>query len=220
MDPQTNATASAWPGAFGIFKRAKAATLVNGWTLFGLDVLAVIVSVLQQKGDKNNNGTWVVAFVASLLSVFVQLVLTAAYLASARGEKISFGDSLKAGVKHYINGFIASIVVVVLLAISLLALVVPFFFVLPRLTLVFYFLVDQNLGPIEAIKASWDQTKGYSTKVWGVIAVSFLFAVLGLVLVGIYLSFVYQTAFALLYLHLGGKLSADKPAEVKAAPVE
>jgi uncharacterized membrane protein len=150
----------------------------------------------------------------------IQLALTKAYLASARGEQISFMDSISGGAKHYVNGFIATIVSAVLIGLSFLALVIPFFFVLPRLTLVFYFLVDQNLGPMEAIKASWEQTKGHSGKVWGLIGVTVLFGILIFVLVGIYLTFVYQTVFALLYLHIAGKLAAEKPAEVTPAPTD
>jgi hypothetical protein len=56
--------------------------------------------------------------------------------------------------------------------------------------------------------------------VWGVIAVSLLFAVLCLVLVGIYLLFMYQTAFALLYLFINKNAGGATEADITPAPAE
>jgi hypothetical protein len=86
---------------------------------------------------------------------------------------------------------------------------------------VLFYVVDKGMGPIEAIKASWADSKGYSAKVWGAIAVSILFAVLCLLIVGIYLLFMYQTVFALLYLYIGGKkvvAPTTSPADSTASP--
>jgi hypothetical protein len=217
QEPSTSA--HNWPGAFGIFKQASAAAKKNLWALLGLNLLTIVASGISNGGEKQDV-TWYIILIASLVSIWLQLALISNYLAGVRDKTESFADSLQAGLKHFVNGFIATLVTAFLLVLSIIALVIPFFFVVPRLQLVLYYLVDQNMGPIEAIKASWENSKGYSLKVWGVIAVSLLFAVLCLVLVGIYLLFMYQTAFALLYLFINKNAGGATEADITPAPAE
>lgn len=200
--PQPSVPAT-WPGAFGIYKQARTATLVNGWTLLGMVLVSILISAPVNIASKDNSlgtATLVASLIVVLLSFWLQLAMTYVLLAGGRGQKLGFGQALRKGLKVYVNGLVAYFLSRLLVVLSLVALVVPFFFVMPRLALVLYYLIDKNLGPIEAIKASWNGTKGHAGKVWGVIAVEILFGVLMLVLVGIYLSFMYLTATALLYL--------------------
>jgi membrane-anchored glycerophosphoryl diester phosphodiesterase (GDPDase) len=107
----------------------------------------------------------------------------------------------------------------VVLSLSLLLFVIPFFFVLPRLVLSPYYLVNQNLGPIAALKASWEKTKGHSGKVWGIIGVNILFVLLCVTIIGIpvalYLLFMYASASPVLYYWINRQ--STQPA-VAAAP--
>lgn len=197
----------AWPGAFGIFKRAAAATRINLWPLLGLFLLSILTSAVLSGFDKTNL-RWLAQLFSYLIGILLQLALVFMYLAGVHGQQLTMYDSIKQASERYVDGFIAILLSAVLIIGSVLALIVPFFFVLPRLILVPYFVVDKQLGPIEAIKASWNESQGHSLKVWGAIAVSILFAVLMLVVVGIYLTFIYQTVFALLYLYITGQPSA------------
>lgn len=207
--PAPSSNLHEWPGAFGIFKRAAAATKVNLMTILLFNLITLVFS----GADRNKGGA--LTFVGFLVSIWASISLVSLYLASVRGERQSFGDAAKVGIKRYVDGFIASVLTVILLVLSVVALIVPFFFVLPRLQLVMYYVVDKGMGPIEAIQASWADTKGYSAKVWGALGVSILFGVLCLVIVGIYMLFMYQTVFALLYLYIGSKKGA---AESQPAP--
>jgi uncharacterized membrane protein len=205
MEPQASTTTSTdWPGAFGAFKRSAAAVKVNLLPILVFDLLLILTS-----GGSNREKQWLIALVGFLLSVWVQLSLTSLYLASAKGTKQDFSTAAKVGINRYVDGFIATIVTGALAILSLLALVIPFFFVIPRLQMVMYFVVDKGMGPMDAVKASWDQTKGHSLKVWGAILVSILFALLMFVIVGIYLLFMYQAVFALLYFYITGKATSD-----------
>jgi hypothetical protein len=201
-----------WPGAFGVFKRAAAATKVN----LGAIVLFDILLILFSGADRKKGG--LIVFVSFLIGVWVHLALTSLYLASSRGQKQSISDAAQAGIKHYVNGFIASFLTAIIIVVSVLALIVPFFFVAPRLQFVLFYVVDKGMGPIEALKASWADSKGFSLKIWGAIAVSILFAVLCVLIVGIYLLFMYQTVFALLYLYITGKKGAAPSQPVVDSP--
>ena len=74
---------------------------------------------------------------------------------------------------------------------------------LPRLTLVNYFLVDKGLEPMEAFKASWHATEGHAMQAWGIILANVAMALLMVTIVGIpfafYFLFMYSAAFAVFY---------------------
>ncbi len=113
--------------------------------------------------------------------------------------------------------FLLGIVSGLVLVASFIALIIPFFIVAPRIALSPYFLIDKNMGPIEALKASWAITQGHAGKVWGIIGANIAFALLILTLIGIpvaiYLLFMYSAALAVLYEFLNKQ---PKPKAAKA----
>lgn len=186
-----------WPGAFGVFNQSQKAVILNVSALIALYALAIIVSVicyfLGKLGDLLSN----------LFSVVLTGATTYVYIAGVRKKQTQFEEALSKGVSVFVKMFIVSLLTVLALVGSILLFVIPFFFVLPRLFLVNYFLIDQNLGPVEAIKASWNATEGHSMKVWGIIGASIVmilpaFTIIGIP-VAIYLIFVYAAASAILY---------------------
>jgi hypothetical protein len=187
-----------WPGAFGVYKYSKqavkpnAATVVFVWLIF-----AVIQGLIDYKTD--NFGSTISIIFTALGDVALVLV----FLASVKGEKISVGNALSQALPFWLKNIGLSLLVGLAAVLSFIALVVPFFIVFPRLVLVTYFLVDRKLGVIEAFKASWHETKGHSTKVWGVIGATILMALLMVTIIGIpfsiYFLIMYSAANAVLY---------------------
>lgn len=163
----------------------------------------------------------------SFISFLVSALATAAYalilLAGVRGQKLSIGDALSKALPLWLKMIGLTIVVGLSLFVSFLLLVIPFFFVLPRLSLAHYFLVDKNMGVMEAYKASWAVTKGSSGKVWGVIGATFLMMLLMITIIGIpfsiYFLVMYSGAYAVLYEFLNkSKPAAPAPAAAPVAP--
>jgi hypothetical protein len=219
---ETPVIPTTWPGAFGVFKHSKQVVQVNLWAILGLNLITLVLGGFNKKdAHAHASGTMsVLSLVGVLISFWLTVALVMLYLAGIRGEKLSFVAAFKRSLPFYLKTVGATILSALLLVLSLLALVVPFFFVLPRLVLINYFIVDRNAGPIEAIKLSWNGTKGHSLKVWGIIAAMILFAILCFVLVGIYLLFFYQAALAVLYTFItqSHQVNADNPA-VATEPV-
>jgi hypothetical protein len=58
------------------------------------------------------------------------------------------------------------------------------------------------MDAVEAYKASWNATKGHGSKIWGLIGVTALFALLMIVVIGVYFIIMYAAAFALFYLYI------------------
>lgn len=212
------AAAAAWPGAFGVYKPSRDAVRINVWTLVFLGLLTILISFMMSLLFHGR-----LTIVADLISVAFQVAYTTLLLDSVRAKECGFGDSFRLlDARMYFNMLLLGILSALALIGSLLALVVPFFFVLPRISLASYYVVDQKMSGIDALKASWAATKGHSLKVWGVIGVNILFlllfAVLLITIIGalfaIYFWIMYSAALTLLYMHVEGKAAAApaKPA--------
>lgn len=177
--------------------------MTNVSTLLTLVVVNIGLSLVIAVLFKNKQ-------VQQLLNDLVSLLLGPAYLLtllqSVVGKKIEFSEVVTKGFSFVLEYFVLSILISLALFGSFIALVIPFFFVLPRLVLAPYYLIDQKLDPVEAFKASWNQTKGHSAKVWGIIGVNILMALLVLTIIGIpvaiYLIFMYSAASTILYKYI------------------
>lgn len=209
MAELANQTIKEWPGAFGIYKRSKEAVMVNIEAFLGLIAVYILLSIaigilLPILGVEKDG------ILRNIVDLLVSSAFTVAFvkviMAGIRNQKMEFGVALKSGFSLLTLKMVGLTVVTVLIAIgSFLLLIVPFFFIVPRIALSYYFLVDKNMGILDSVTASWNVTKGSIGKVWGITGVSILFAVAILILVGIYLSIMYAAAYGLLYAYLTPK---------------
>lgn len=199
-----------WPGAFGAYKYSKQAVRRNVVTLILLWLLVAAVGIVLDSAFKN---------VGSLLSFIVNALGTAALsialITSVRGQQISVGDAISKAVPYWFKMILLMILIFLSIIGSLLLLIIPVFFVLPRLALAYYFLVDKDMGVVEAYKASWNATKGNAGKVWGIIGATIAMALLMITIIGIpfsiYFLIMYSAAYAVLYEFLG-KSNPQTPA--------
>ena len=215
-----------WPGAFGVYKYSKQAVLTNWSTLLALLFLILLATgVARVLGgtDPHSGGYLLAQLVVLVISAYTTAASTFIELKSVKREKTSLNEAFtKAG--HYFLPMLGAVLLMyVLLSASILLLIIPFFFVLPRLALTPYFLVDNDLGPLQALKASWNDTRGYSAKVWGIIGVTVAFSLIAITIIGIpvtvYLVFMYAAANALLYRHIRAHTPASESAIDAPTPV-
>lgn len=200
-----------WPGAFGLFKYSKAAVSFNVWTIVFLGIFIAAVSFFFSAmfGSSSDRPMFSNAL-ANLINSIISVALAGAVLASVDRKKISFSESFtRLEPMVYVNAVVNNILVSIIAALSFFALIVPFFFIVPRLVLCQYFIIEKKLDPIEAIRASWNATNGQLGKVYGIFGVSLLFCLLIITIIGIpvaiYLLVAYSAAFALLYKYLDKK---------------
>ena len=215
-EPSQQSVPSSWPGAFGVFKFSKEAVKRNlvPIILFYLAsvVLANIVSMFIKNEPINQTISFVISSLFTAAIVFVEI-------SGVRGKRVELAEGFQVGLRYTLKTIGLLILLAVSYIVSFLLLIIPFFFVFPRLVLAPYFLVDKDLGIIEAYKASWEATKGNAGKVWGIVGASILMALLFITIVGIpvaiYLLLMYSAAFAVLYEFLN-KSPAAAPG---AAPI-
>jgi hypothetical protein len=210
-----NSTTSAkditdWPGAFGIYQISKTAMTKNFKTFIKLAIsfgVFYILDIAINLSTRNNSGINVlVRTVFELLGILLSSTLIFSAIRSVGDETVSVGDAFSAVTSNAINIIITGIFVGVLAVLSILLLIIPAFFVIPRIYLAIYFVVDQKLGPIESIKTSWDVTKGNVGKVYGILGVGILIflpiiTVIGLIAT-VYFGFMYLAAPAVLYVYI------------------
>ncbi len=211
--PANNQTVSDnWPGAYGVYKTSKQAVKMNLETLVLIGLLNIIVGsslgfVFRRGGN----------FLGLVLGSYTTAALVIVFLASVRGKKISIKEALSDALSFWLKMIGLELLIMFSLIGSFLLFIVPFFFVLPRLLMAEYFLIDKDMDVLEAYKASWHATKGHSGKVWGIIGASISMALLALTIIGIpfavYFLIMYSAAFAVLYLFI-----AKHTTQTKAVP--
>jgi len=205
-----------WPGGFGVYKYSKQAVQLNLGTVVLLWIIYIAVDggfnlILKQSG--------------SLLGLLVGSLMTAAltltFLAGIRGQRLEIGEALSKALPFWLKMIGLTLLVTITVIISLLLLIIPFFFVFPRLTLSYYYLVDKQMGVMDAYKASWDATQGHVGKVYGIVGATILMVLLMVTIIGIpfsiYFLIMYSAATAVLYEFINKAKPAVAPAPTAPA---
>jgi uncharacterized membrane protein len=123
------------------------------------------------------------------------------FLKAARKELFKTYDMFMA-FQNIWNVVFANILVSVIVGIGIALLIVPGIIFACRLAFVPFIVMDQKLEAVEAIKKSWEMTKGYSWTIFGMAVMSFFIAIAGLIClgVGIFPAIIWiESAFASLY---------------------
>lgn len=195
---------ASWPGAWGIFKTSSSVIKSNLGVLLMLIALPYVVDILMAilKLPENIQNP-----ASSAIHLIYSIVFTFAVLASIRGIKIDVGQSFKKVTFKLLFGYIAmTILSFIAFFFSILFFVIPAFFVIPRLALAMYFLIDQQMGPVESMKASWSASKGHVGKMYGILGVTIAFTLIAITIIGIpvaiYLLVMYSAALPLLYAYI------------------
>lgn len=200
----------AWPGAFGIYHHSRRAVLINLVPLIILWLLDVVGSIFQAIPR-------IGPLISFIVSLFISVAFIVVLLASAKGEHITPDAAISKSWQFILRFLGLNILVGLSVAGGLILLVIPGLIILPRLALANYYLIDKDMGVMDAYKASWNDTRGHAGKVWGIIGVTFLMILPVITIIGIiatvYLLVMYSAAYALLYLYLQKQPAADKPAE-------
>jgi len=190
----------AWPGMFGLYRYSKPAVSynlsANAWLLILLAPLGGACDIFLRRERLIGVAIWLLIALVSAGSAIAQI-------ASVRRQRLSASDALAAAFSRWPKVIALTLLLDITYLISLLCLVIPFFFVLPRLNLAVYFMLGDDLGVTEAYRASWRATRGHTLDIWGVIAVNALIFLLAATVIGlpfaIYFYLMYSAALAVAY---------------------
>ena len=111
------------------------------------------------------------------------------FLKAVRGDQFEVKDIFSPfeKVERYLNVVLAEMLKTAIIVIGLFFLFVPGIIFACKLAFVKYLVLDRNMGAVEAVKESWNMTKGYAVDIFliGLIAVPLAIAGLICFLVGI-----------------------------------
>jgi uncharacterized membrane protein len=124
------------------------------------------------------------------------------FLKAVRREKIEIKDMLSVFERNYWNAVLACIITAVIVIIGIIMLIVPGIIFACRLAFVPYLVIDRKMEAMEALKTSWELTKGHGWKIFLIGLLGFFIVIAGLIVLffGIIISIMWiSTAMAVLY---------------------
>ncbi len=182
-----------------------------GWALlktafWPLLAVTVIYAAIELPADAYDKETGIKAF-GSAMSIFITgpIAMSTAwtYLLAARGAPFQVTDMFAVFRRNYWSAVAAYILAAAAVLLGLLCLIVPGIIIAIRLSFVSYLVIDRKLGPLEAVRASWEMTRGHSWNLFGLGVAALLIILLGLacLVVGVLpaMAWVYS-AYAVYYL--------------------
>lgn len=111
------------------------------------------------------------------------------FLKAVRGDQFEVKDIFSPfeKVERYLNVVLAEMLKTAIIVIGLFFLFVPGIIFACKLAFVKYLVLDRNMGAVDAVKESWNMTKGYAVDIFliGLIAIPLVIAGLICFLVGI-----------------------------------
>jgi len=97
------------------------------------------------------------------------------FLKAVRGDKFEIKDIFMPfeNVERYLNVILAELLKSAIVGIGMIMLIVPGIIFACKLAFVKYLVLDRNMGPVEAVKESWNMTTGYAVDIFllGLIAI-------------------------------------------------
>jgi hypothetical protein len=147
------------------------------------------------------------------ITAFLQVGLTRVHLKAARGERPEIGDLFRGGSRfRAMLGM--NILANIGIAFGILLFIVPGIVFAIGLQLADLFIVDAEMGPVAAMGASWNVTKGHRLPLFGFDLLAVLLMATGALACGIgaivALSVV-RIAEAIIYLRITGRAPAAQP---------
>jgi hypothetical protein len=182
----------------------------------GLLIVALVASfgVSAIGNNSSNAAAGFIVFLLSLVGIVVAFLVAPGLglllLKGAKGEHPTFKDVFKPGLAYFWRYIGLSILIGLLTIIGLILLVVPGLFVMKWYLLAPYYLLDRNVGVLEAMRLSREAAGNYSGPIWGVVGVEVLINLIGAIpLIG----WIVSPIWAVLYL----AAPAARYAEVRTA---
>lgn len=165
-------------------------TLKNAWELFKKEwitiyainavsiAVAIIYSVLTSSMEESSV-KWMFDIAYMLVQVVVGMGIVNAYLSVVRGQKVTI-ETFTATAPKILKYVLAQIILGIIVFLGLLFFIVPGIIFAIKFMFTLYLVVDEGLGPIEALKASEKLTQGRKWDMMGFMLVAAVLAYSGI----------------------------------------
>lgn len=124
------------------------------------------------------------------------------YLRGMRNEKIEISELFDGFKNNYLNIILANLLTFAIIGIGFVFLIIPGIILACRLAFVSYLVMDKNMEPVAAVEKSWEMTRGYGWKIFGMALLVLPIFIAGLLcfIVGVFFAIIWvHAAFASMY---------------------
>ena len=196
-----------------------AATKRHFWMWVGILVffvaLEIVASVVtQQLGMAVGS---VVAIVLFFLYFLIMIGLFTVGLAHARGQDVSFG-TLFSGASLILKMIAGMILYTLIILVGFILVLIPGIIWMYKYQLFYFYIVDKKMGPIEALKASGQATKGAKLDMFSFQMLTQVLMLVSMIpfFLGLFVTFpLTVVASAHMYLQLSGQVDKTAPGPQK-----
>jgi len=105
------------------------------------------------------------------------------FLKAVRGDQFEVKDIFSPfeNIERYLNVILAELLKSAIIVIGLFFLIVPGIIFACKLAFVKYLVLDRNMGAVDAVKESWNMTKGYAVDIFLIGLIAIPLAIAGLI---------------------------------------
>jgi uncharacterized membrane protein len=161
------------PNAGGAYSEAWKIMKANFLELFLIVILLGLFSMPIWYYSRYNDYTGNFDFVSYMFwlaytsLIYLPLIygMLFAFLKAVREEKVRATDIFRA-YNNFWNAVLGNILVGTIVGLGFALILIPGIFFLSKLSFVPYYIVDKNMEVIEALKASWANTKGFTSRIF------------------------------------------------------
>jgi len=169
-------------------------------------LLEAPVSALQDSEWENTPGILLLqVFAAAYGLLFLPVIKYGGdllYLRSIRNEKVDISELFDGFKNNYLNIILANLLTFAIIGIGFVFLIIPGIILACRLIFVSYLVMDKNMEPVAAVEKSWEMTRGYGWKIFGMglLVLPIFIAGLLCLIVGVFFAIIWvKAAFASMY---------------------
>ena len=164
------------------------------------------ISIISDSDTENSPGMIIVQILAAAYWLLVFSVIKYGgdlmYLRAVRNQKFEIGEMFDGFKKNYINIILANLLTFSIIGLGFVFLIVPGIILACRLVFVSYLVMDKDMEPVAAVEKSWEMTRGYGWRIFGMGLLAIPVAIGGFLcfIVGIIFSIIWiSAAFASMY---------------------
>lgn len=173
----------------------------NVWQLLGLQVALLLLfflllGLIDLLLPTPSETVWYL----QLANVFANGIVSYSFSIGIVTLALQYADNLSVKFTDFfskmhlvVNYFIATLLYGLFVFLGFVCLIVPGFIIMARLSLYGYLIVDEDMGPIEALKASWKLVTGVTWRMLGFILASMLISTVGILCLGVGFLFAFPT---------------------------
>jgi uncharacterized membrane protein len=178
-------------------------------------------------GPGYDSAAWVplqilVAAYGLLIMPVINYGIAYVFLRYIRNENADIREIFQGFSGNYLNIVLANLLVVAIVIVGFILLIVPGIVFMVRLMFVQYLVMDKGLDPVAAIEKSWNMTRGYGWRIFGMLLLAIPIMLIGfcLLIVGAFFAWIWiAAAFAAMYYAVDREEQRRLDENGSAAPV-